>query len=169
MDAATKKRVITCCEWGLADELRGILANDSSSVAFVDPDDFNPLMTAIHNHHQGVVDLLLARPDVHVAKTTNRFMSTPLHVAAYRRNLDAMNAILIACAPSELHDVVNAVDVWNKTALHHAVYHCFDAGIERILSTGVAETRARDRYGKRAIEYASNAHIANLLPDEGSA
>ena len=149
----TPIRIITCCERG---DLVGLqqLCTDHADLAFTDRDGFSPLLTAIYNYQNHIVHFLLMQPSLDIERVSNRYKSNALHVAAYKRNLDALYLVLQHCKKNNLLEkLVNQPDKWGKTPLHHVVYHGFTEGIRLLLDQKEVDRQIKDYNHKVPMDY----------------
>ena len=148
-----QKEVIDCCETGDLEGLKHISNLSEFGLDFIDDDGFNPLLTAVHNHQNHIVQYLLSRDGFVPGKNNNRYKTTGLHVAAYRHNYGALRLLLDKYEATNTADLVNAQDKWGKTPLHHAVYHGFDAGVQELMRFNGTDKNIRDKLDKTPLEY----------------
>ena len=157
--------IINCCENGDLGHLQELCAKTTKDLSSVtDRDGFSPLLTAIHNYQNHIVHFLLSLPDFSIEKVSNSYKSNPLHVAAYKRNLGALQMLLHHCYEKKVLDkLVNQQDKWGKTPLHHAVYHGFTPGIDILLRHEVVDRSVKDYNQKVPMDYLRSDMDASLF------
>ena len=148
------KQIIDCCEKGDLETLKTIGDTHTSlTFDFTDREGFQPLMTAVHNHHNNIVKFLLTR-EPSIVCSSNAFGTTSLHVCAYKNNIGGAKALLQSAQEQDcVGDLVNSIDKWGKTPLHHAVYHNHVDIVNLIVDTKKANTLIKDKRGRIANAY----------------
>jgi ankyrin repeat protein/DNA-directed RNA polymerase specialized sigma24 family protein len=115
-----------------------------------------PLHHAAAGGYIGIIDLLLAdRADIN-AQETNKYGGTPLHWAVRHDRLDAVRHLLAKGADPKATNARNG-----QTLLHTAAQHTDDAALIHLLLSKDIDPRAKDRFGKTALDYAQSANHPN--------
>lgn len=115
-----------------------------------------PMHWAAAEGNNEIIDLLLAdRGDIN-AQEANKFGGTPLHWAVRHDQLAAVKHLLEKGGDAKALNARNG-----QTLLHVAAQHTDDAAMVKLLLEKGIDRAAKDRFGKTAMDYASeNGHQA---------
>ena len=158
-------KLITACQNGDVELTENLIGKDPTLIHLFDSDNFNCLLTAIHHHQNNCVAAILCHPQTDLLSIKNKFGSTVLHVAIYKKNLVALNMVLDwLFKKRKIHILIDQADVWGKTPLHQAVYHNFFRGVQRLLEF-FPNLNALDIQKKKPEDFCqqNKFHIRHLL------